>query len=167
MSAQEENVAGKIFYTELGGPGVIMSMNFDARFQPNTRIGFGYRIGAGFGIGQFDGKPISYNDYGGYSYYEQVTRSYYSIPVGINYIFGKPNRAPTFEVGAGATFLTRKVSLYNYEMDKPGNVVGFLTFMFRVAPVNGGINFRAGFTPMIGTSGDLFPMAAISLGYAF
>jgi len=160
LSAQEESVAGKLFYTELGGPGVIMSANWDARFKSNERLGFGYRIGAGFGIGQF------YNYYS-VDYYEQVTRTYYSIPVGLNYVFGKPNIASTFEVGAGATFLTRKVSLYNYDIDKPGHVIGFVSFMYRVTPVNSGLSFRVGFTPIIGTAGDLFPMVAISLGYAF
>ena len=167
LSAQEESVAGKLFYTELGGPGVIMSANWDARFKTNERLGFGYRIGAGFGIGQFYDKQVVNSYYYSGDYYEQVTRTYYSIPVGLNYVFGKPHVASTFEVGAGATFLTRKVSLYNYEIDKPGHVIGFATFMYRLTPVNGGLSFRVGFTPMIGTAGDIFPMMAISLGYAF
>jgi hypothetical protein len=166
VSAQNETVASKLFYAELGGPGVIMSTNWDARFQPNTRTGFGYRIGVGFGIGQFDGNRINYSD-DYYTYNEQVTRTYYSIPVGLNYVFGKPHIASSFEVGAGATFLTRKVSLYNYEIEKPGHVIGFVTFMYRLTPVHSGLSLRVGFTPIIGTAGDLFPMGAISLGYAF
>ena len=165
LSAQDETVAGKMFYTELGGPGVIMSVNWDARFNPNTRLGLGYRIGVGFGIGSFDDKPVT--DPYGYDYSYQFLRSYYSIPVGLNYVFGGPNTASTFEIGAGATFLTREVSLYNYEIDKPGHLIGFLSFMYRLTPVNSGLAFRVGFTPIIGTAGDLFPMLAISLGYAF
>jgi hypothetical protein len=165
LSAQNETTASKAFYVELGGPGVIMSANWDARFNPNSRIGFGYRIGAGFGIGEFENKQV--NATGDYYYREEVTRTYYSIPVGLNYVLGKPNKATAFEVGAGVSFLTRKVSLYNYEIDKPGHVIGFASFMFRVAPENGGLSFRVGFTPIIGTGGDLFPMGAISLGYAF
>ena len=162
LSAQDET-AGKLFYTELGGPGVIMSANFDARFNPNTRLGFGYRLGVGFGIGEFENQQTT----GNYYSYNRVTRTYYSIPVGLNYVFGKPNIASTFEVGAGATFLTRKVSLYNYEAKQPGHVIGFVSFMYRLTPINGGISFRVGFTPIIGTAGDVFPMAAIGIGYAF
>ena len=72
-----------------------------------------------------------------------------------------------FEVGAGATFLTRKVSLFYYDVETPGQFIGHLSFMYRISPVNGGVSFRIGFTPVIGTSGDLYPMAGIGLGYAF
>jgi len=169
VSAQEETVPGKMFYTELGGPGILMSAHWDARFQPNTRFGLGYRIGAGFSIGDFDGKLVQYseNDGSTYAYYEQVTKTIYSIPVGLNYVFGKPNVASAFEVGAGASFLPRKVSLYCYEGKKPGHFLGFFTFMYRLTPVNGGLALRIGFTPIIGTGGDLFPMGAVSLGYTF
>ena len=151
LAAQDENVANKLFYVEFGGPGFIMSTNLDSRFKSDTRLGFGFRLGAGFGVGEFD----------------EVQRTVYTFPAGINYIFGKPNSASAFEVGAGASYLSRKMSLYNYEVEEEGNVIGFLTFMFRVAPVNGGMSFRIGFTPIIGTAGDLFPMGAIGFGYAF
>ena len=100
-------------------------------------------------------------------FHKGVTRTFYSIPVGLNYIIGNPKFAYTFEVGAGVTLLTKKVSVYYWEMKKPGNVIGFVSFMYRITPVYGGMSFRAGFTPMIGTSGDLFPMFAIGMGYAF
>ncbi|GHT09353.1 hypothetical protein FACS189426_07520 [Bacteroidia bacterium] len=41
----QEKPATKLFYTELGGPGVLMSANFDSRFKPDERLGFGYRVG--------------------------------------------------------------------------------------------------------------------------
>jgi len=160
LLAQTEFVAGKLFYTELGGPGVIMSANFDSRFNSNTRLGLGYRLGAGFGIGEFNHSSGSF-------YNDQVRRTYYSFPVGLNYILGKPHRTPVFEVGAAVTYLTREVSLFNYDVEKPGHVIGCITFMFRLMPVNGGFSFRVGFTPVIGTAGDLFPMGAIGFGYAF
>jgi len=160
LQAQETPVAGKLFHTELGGPGVIMSANFDSRFNSKERLGFGYRIGAGFGVKTFGGfYDLEY----GYRF----RRTYYSFPAGLNYVFGKPNRASTFEVGAVVSFLTRKVSLYNLDVYKPGNVIGCITFMYRIMPVNGGFAFRVGFTPIIGTSGDLVPMGAVGFGYAF
>ena len=161
LSAQDENIANKGFYTELGGPGLIMSANFDARFKPGERLGFGYRLGAGFCVHDFA------DDINEWGYRENVTRTYYSIPVGFNYLFGKRNSSAIFEVGGGVTFLTRKVSLFYYDVEKPGNLIGFATFMYRRMPVNGGFMFRIGFTPVIGTSGDLFPMGAVGFGYAF
>jgi len=161
LSAQEERIANKIFYTELGGPGLIMSANIDSRFKSNERLGLGFRLGAGFCIGDFDGYI---NEWG---YRDYVTRTYYSIPVGLNYLFGKSSSSSTFEVGGGVTFLTRKVSLFYYDVEKPGNMIGFATFMYRRMPVNGGFSFRAGFTPIIGTSGDLFPMGAVGIGFVF
>ena len=156
LAAQEKNNAGKLFYTELGGPGVIMSAHFDGRFASNERLGFGYRLGVGFGYGSFEDQN-----------YYSVRRTYYSVPVGLNYVFGRPNIASTFEVGAGVTYLTRKVSLYYLDAQEPGNVIGFLTFMYRIMPVNGGFSFRVGFTPIIGTAGDLVPSGAVGFGYAF
>jgi len=167
MAQNQESIADKMFYAELGGPGVFMSVNWDARFKSNTRLGFGYRVGVGFGIGEFK-EESKYNYNGNFYYdYDHVTKAYYTIPVGINYVLGKPNTASAFEVGAGATFLTRKMSLYDYNANKEGHFIGTLVFMYRITPVNGGFAFRIGFTPMIGTAGDFFPMGAISFGYVF
>ena len=160
LSAQGESVANKVFYSELGGPGFIMSANFDSRFTSNERLGLGYRLGVGFGYGR-----IQQTQWVGY--YNYVTRTYYSIPAGLNYVLGKPDSAHTFEIGAGITFLTRKVSLYNYGAGEPGHMIGHLAFMYRIMPVNGGFSFRVGLTPIIGTTGDLFPMGAVGFGYAF
>lgn len=180
MSAQEEPIANKSFYTELGGGGILMSMNYDQRFSSESKLGFGYRIGLGFGIGEFQDKYI-HSEWGG-GYWETKTRSYYSIPVGLNYIFGSSNKAASFEVGGGVTYLTRKVTIdywnyynnyYYYDVNsiyteaKPGNIIGYLTFMFRLAPTNGGFSFRVGFTPIINNQGDLVPMGAVSVGFAF
>ena len=165
LAAQEEKIAGKLFYAELGGPGVMMSANFDSRFKSDDRLGFGYRIGVGFGVGKVRTKWV--DNQWNYTYIEYIRRAYYTIPAGLNYVFGKPNSANTFEVGAGATFLTHKVSLFNRDVEKPGHLIGHLTFMYRIAPVNGGYSFRIGFTPVIGTAGDLVPMGAIGFGYVF
>jgi len=161
----QEPVSGKMLFTELGGPGVLFSINFDGRFKGGERLGWGYRLGVGTSVGEFDVETRA--DEFGYGYPEGKTRSYYTVPIGVNYLFGKKNSAHMFEVGAGASFLTRKVSLFYYEVDTPGHVIGHFSFMYRISPVNGGVSFRIGFTPVIGTSGDLFPMAGIGIGYAF
>ena len=156
--AQDGYVANKVFYTELGGPGLIMSANVDGRFKSKERLGLGFRIGAGFGVGKFHNDQNPEKD---------VRRTYYSVPAGLNYVFGKPSVSSTFEVGAGVAYLTREVSIYNIDVEKLSNWIGFVSFMYRVTPVNGGFSFRIGMTPIIGTAGDLFPMGALSLGYAF
>ncbi|MDR2042596.1 MAG: hypothetical protein LBP98_09835 [Tannerella sp.] len=164
---------GKYIFSEIGGPGVILSVNFDSRFKNGERLGLGYRVGAGFGVGEFKAGTADEKYYGygygyGYDYaYAYRTRTYYTIPVGLNYVFGKKHSPNTFEIGAGTTLLTRKVALYHYGYAKPGYLIGHLQFMYRRVPVNGGFSFRIGLTPIIGTSGDLFPMAAVGFGYIF
>jgi hypothetical protein len=166
LSAQEKTVARNLFFNEFGGPGIIMSANMDSRFKPNTRLGLGYRLGAGFGIGRFSDKSVMDMN-GNIIGYEKVTRTIYAFPVGLNYILGKPDRSSAFEVGGGVSILSRKISLYTLEVEEEGQVIGYATFMYRITPINGGMSFRIGFTPIIGTAGDLFPMGAISFGYAF
>ena len=165
LSAQEGKVVNKILYSELGGPGVLMSFNFDSRFDSQSRLGFGYRLGVGFGVGDYKKVTVYYENY---PVIETKNRQFYSIPAGLNYVFGKPNSIHKFETGAGITILTRKVSLYCYHDNyKQGNVVGFFTFMYRIVPEDGGFSLRVGLTPAIGTAGDLFPMGAVGFGYAF
>ena len=165
LSAQDGKIANKLFYSELGGPGVIMSANFDSRIKPNERLGFGFRLGVGFGIGKV--KTTWVDEKWNYTYTEKLTRSYYSFPVGLNYVFGNPDSSNSFEVGAGVSFLTQEVTLYCYDVKKAGNMIGYLNLMNRRTPINGGFSFRIGCTPIIGTSGDLCPMAAVAFGYAF
>ena len=159
---------GSQFYGELGGAGVIFSANFDSRFEKGTDRGFGYRIGLGFGIADF----YSYDGY----YYENEcyysssseTQSYVTIPFGINYVFGKKRSSHAFEIGAGATILTRKVDLYNYDdRSGAGYLIGHTSFMYRRKPSDGGFTWRIGFTPIIGTAGSISPSMAVGFGYAF
>ena len=176
LLAQEKPVAGKQFYCELFGPGVVMSINFDSRVKSNERLGLGYRIGVGYGFEEIEDRFIDFFKEFDNTYYPMtffvdihkgVTRAFYSVPVGLNYVFGNPGKASTFEFGAVVTFLTRKVSIYNWEIKKQGNVIGSINFMYRLTPVNSGVSFRIGITPIIGTAGDLYPMFAMGLGYAF
>ncbi len=90
-----------------------------------------------------------------------------TIPMGINYVFGKTSSNHAFEVGAGLTLLTRKVERFNWDEHKEGNLIGHFTFMYRRQPINGGFTWRIGFTPIIGTGGNLVPSGAIGLGYSF
>lgn len=164
QAAAENDATGKQFYVELGGGGVLFSANYDSRFA-KSQLGFGYRIGLGFGITTVE--TNSY-DYYGYSY-DYETKSYATFPIGLNYVFGKQKSAHAFEVGAGLSVLTRKVDLYNYTNDpnNAGHVIGYMTFMYRLQPLDGGFTWRIGFTPIIGTAGDIYPSATIGIGYDF
>ncbi len=153
-------------YGEIGGPGVVFSANFDSRFKQGTDLGWGYRVGLGFGVGDESYGYYSY-DYE-YYYYDTKTISYLTIPLGINYVFGKKRSPHTFEVGLGTTILSKSISLYNYDDHyQTGNFIGHASFMYRKKPIDGGFTWRIGFTPIVGTAGDISPAIAVGLGYAF
>ena len=80
LAAQEGVVTNKVAYVELGGAGVIWSVNLEGRFKDRERLGLGYRLG------------ICYLD------------DTIFLPVGVNYVFGKQNSAHTFVTGANVTF---------------------------------------------------------------
>jgi hypothetical protein len=156
-----ESKTEKLFYAEFGGANVLFGANFDWRFKKDTRAGLGARIGLGFTINEkeeFD--PTT-------GYYNYTTQSIATIPFGLNYVFGKPNSPNMFEVGAGATILTKKASVYAYDEYKEGNVIGHASFMYRRVPLDGGFSWRIGFTPIINTDGQIFPSGAVGLGYSF
>ena len=152
----------KQFYTEMGGPGILFSANFDSRFKPAKQVGWGVRAGIGFTIKDNE----EYIDQNGNVNYR--FRTIPTFPVGINYLFGKETSAHTFEAGGGITVLTSKTEMLNYDSHrKAGNIMGFFTFMYRRQPINGGFTWRMGFTPLINTAGDIVPFAAAGLGYSF
>lgn len=153
----------KLFFAEAGGPGILFSANFDSRFKPQTRIGFGYRAGVGFTLVDQSTYIVQSNG----TYYDYTTRSIITIPVGVNYLFGKPASPNMFEVGAGFMFLSKKASVLNYNKYREGNLMGHFEFMYRRQPVDGGFSWRIGFTPIINTDGDIFPFPAVGLGYSF
>lgn len=152
-----KTVYNKTFIAELGGAGVLFSANFDSRFNAQDRLGFGYRLGLGFTtVDERNSSSFSYR-----------TVSVPTIPFGINYLFGKPNSPNIFEVGAGATILTKKQSILNYNEYNAGNFLGHFEFQYRRQPVEGGFAWRIGFTPIINPDGDIVPFAGIGLGYSF
>jgi hypothetical protein len=152
----------KQFYTEMGGPGILFSANFDTRFIKSKQTGLGMRFGLGFTVVSNE----EYKDQNGNVLYR--TRSIGTIPVGINYLFGKETSPHTFEAGAGFTLLTSKTEMLNYgSHQKAGNIMGFFSFMYRRQPIDGGITWRIGFTPVINTAGDIVPFAAVGIGYSF
>lgn len=147
------------FYAELGGPGILFSANIDSRFKASS-LGWGFRAGLGFVTAD---EVI--DDPSGYPSYEP--RSVVTVPVQINYVFGKTQSPHTFEVGAGATYVGKKLDILNFDEDgERTNVFATASFMYRRQPVGGGFTWRIGFTPII-ASGFIQPSGAIGVGYNF
>ena len=147
------------FYAELGGPGILFSANIDSRFKP-SHLGLGGRAGIGF----VTASEEKYNPETGYSEYEDA--SVLTVPVQLNYIFGKGNSPHTFEVGGGLTFVGRKLDIMNFYGDKKSNLFGTFSFMYRRQPVDGGFTWRIGFTPLV-AQGYIQPFGAVGVGYNF
>ncbi len=159
----KKNSPVKQFFTEMGGPGIMFSANFDTRFSAKNHLGLGTRVGIGFTIKDGGG----YYDVNG-NWYENSIRTIPTLPFGINYLFGKGNSPHTFEVGAGATFLFQQVDILTYGSHRGESYfMGHFDFMYRRQPVNGGFSWRIGFTPLINTAGDIVPFGAAGFGFSF
>ena len=159
----QERTASRAFYAELGGAGVILSVNMDGRFNAASHLGLGYRAGVGYST------HVVIVDSGSYQYYTYRTESFATIPFGINYLFGKPNSPHLLEAEVGGTVLTKRVSLYNYDnyYAPAGNLLGHLSVMYRRQPFDGGFVWKAGLHAIIGTGGDVHTVPSIAIGYAF
>jgi hypothetical protein len=159
-----ESIGKSSFIAELGGAGIVFSANYDTRFT-QSRLGLGGRIGAGF--------VSAYDDY-----YDPTTGYYVggdrvsavTLPVQLNYIFGKHRSPSCFEVGGGITYVTKKLNIMSFDSynnkDHRTQWFGTFSFMYRRQPVNGGFSWRAGFTPLVG-KGYIQFFAAASVGYNF
>ena len=165
--AQENSPEGKVvnqsFFGELGGAGVLFSVNYDRRFT-KSKLGIGARAGVGFISGYTDNYVYDPNG----SYYSNGRyRSVVTIPVQVNYLFGRENSVNALEVGAGATYIGRRTDFLDFagEGNRP-QVLGTASFMYRRLPKEGGFSWRIGFTPLI-ADGYIQPFGAASVGYNF
>jgi hypothetical protein len=148
------------FYAEVGGPGILFSANYDRRFKPSN-LGLGGRVGLGFVTAysnSFD--TINYYYYGG----RQV--SALTVPLQVNYIFGKGSSPHTFEVGAGITYVSKKLDIFNFYNNERSNLFGTFSFMYRRQPKDGGFTWRIGFTPLL-ANGYIQASAAAGVGFNF
>ncbi|ANE53636.1 hypothetical protein SY85_20780 [Flavisolibacter tropicus] len=135
---------------------MLFSANIDRRFK-KTNLGWGGRVGLGFVSGNYyDWEKNTYDQ-----------MSIVTVPVQVNYVFGKGESPHTFEVGAGATFLGKRIDVFDNFMDSGRtSVMGTAAFMYRRQPKNGGFTWRIGFTPFI-YDGYIQASAGVSVGYAF
>jgi len=146
-AAAGPRVASNTFFVELGGNAVAYSLNYERFFTPKI----GIRVG---------GMYLQTNDDAG----DRVGVGLF--PVMATYLLGAGNSH--FETGAGIGFATAGVSDSDFgEGDWNGSAVyGTATFGYRYQKPEGGVIFRAGFTPIY-SGGTLLPWAGVSVGYAF
>ena len=143
-SAQNEKRAQNVF-VELGGQGLLFTANYDSRFSKRMD-GLGGRVG------------IGYISIGG----DNAT----TVPLSLNYLLGTGRHF--FEMGLGATLLATSGNDNSFLFDENNsNVIGTMSFSYRLQPVDQGFSFRAGLTPIFNKNFFIPYYAGLSLGYSF
>jgi len=134
-------------YLEIGGPGLVISANYDSRFT-NSRTGLGATVGVG--------------------YLPNKSSSLLTIPVQLNYLMGSYQHY--FELGAGATFLKYKSGTIGdfipFHNDANKQFVGTATIGYRYQPIDRGYNFRVSFNPVFDQH-SVYAYAGVGFGYTF
>lgn len=135
----------KAIYAEVGGPGLAISVNYDARFN-GERKGLGYRVGAGY-------------------FSDTYGNTVFSVPLQINYLLTKDENN-FIELGGGTTFInsTGNNKGKTFIFDKVTGFIGTATIGYRYQPVDHKLNFRIGFVPIFYDEGIIWAGGA-SIGY--
>ncbi|MFT3679100.1 MAG: hypothetical protein QM791_02435 [Ferruginibacter sp.] len=128
-------------YAQAGGSSPLVGIHYDRRFSKSPG-------GAGFTVG--------------FGYYGGFSSAIVSVPVSVNYLFGKEKHFA--ELAAGATYISLNKDFF--ESDKSaGGVFGHVNMGYRFQQGNG-FFLRAGYSPLFTTS-SFMSSAYIGLGYAF
>jgi len=151
------NKRARSVYAELLGPGVLYSLNYDARFL-KKQDGLGMRIGISYAENENDCNNCGIVN----------TDTFFSIPIQLNYLMGKDNKF--FEIGVGLTY-------FNYSGDgliilddaktNVNKVFGTMTFGYRYQPVNGGLTYRYSINPFFDIKNFKPWWFGFSIGYSF
>ncbi|MGV8878452.1 MAG: hypothetical protein ACOH2A_05420 [Sphingobacteriaceae bacterium] len=142
----KENVRAQNVFVELLGQGLLFTANYDTRFS-NRRDGLGGRVGIG---------------------YMSIDNAHATmIPASLNYLLGNGGKH-FFEIGLGATLLLTSGDADSFIFDSnEGNIVGTMSFSYRLQPVDSGFSLRAGLTPIFNADFFIPYFAGLSLGYTF
>jgi hypothetical protein len=140
-------------YVELGGAAAIYSVNYERFVEDDValRIGFGY-----VGISATGGSSTA-------------SVSMVTIPVTASYL-GLRSGSHALELGGGAVYVRFSGSVT--DSSSPGafgtasGAVGTAIVGYRYAPVNGGFDFRAAYTPMF-SSHRFDSWGGVSFGMLF
>jgi len=144
LPSGDESRAQNVF-VEVGGQGLLFTANYDSRFS-NRRDGLGGRVGIGYLASDGDNAT--------------------TIPLSLNYLLGKGKHF--FEVGLGATIIATSGNDNSFFFDgNNSNVIGTMSFSYRVQPVDSGFAFRVGLTPIFNSDFFIPYYGGLSLGYTF
>lgn len=140
--------APNILYAEAGGPGGLLSFNYDTRFKKSYK-GMGIRAGLG----------LLFDFYG----------AGYAVPVALNYLTGEG--ASHLELAGGLSYFHFKERNQDSWFNFPNEsfVTPFVWVGYRYQPLQKKIVFRAGFTQFtkFGMPDVLqFPAPSLSFGYS-
>jgi hypothetical protein len=133
-------------FGELYGRSIIFSANYDRRLFKRLD-GLGYTVGIGYA--DLDGLSI------------------FSIPLTVNYLFGKHGKY--LELGAGISYINASITTtddLSSSTAEGHTIIGTMTIGYRSQPINGGFMFRAGINPLF-FSNDFIPYPYVSFGYNF
>ena len=138
--AQSVNAKNAI-YVELGGNGLLYSVNYDHRFNTD------------------------WSARGGIMYASIDDFSLTIVPLLANYLVGNNHM---LEIGAGVAYIGINVKVDGEEFFNVSgsDIAGTGNIGYRYQNVDGGFVFRIGFTPLFSQHG-FTPWAGLSLGYAF
>lgn len=148
--AQPLHSAGNTIYAELLGPGLLYSLNYDRMLTESLSGRVGFSV---FSVDAETSDP-------GQSKKVGVT----TIPATLNYLIGKGSHK--LELSGGLVFITASRKFNGVSKIESSGALGTAGLGYRYHPVNGGFNFRLGFSPFFDK--DVFvPWAGMSLGYSF
>jgi hypothetical protein len=88
-----------------------------------------------------------------------------TVPLSLNYLLGKGNKF--FELGLGATYISTSGDAEVLFNKNESNVVGTMSFFYRVQPEDSGFAFRIGLSPVFSKDFFLPYYGGLSLGYTF
>lgn len=146
-------------YGDVGGPGGIISVNYDRRFTGEK--GFGFRAGLGTILLS---KPVSD--------ILTETKPHLTFPLELNYLMGKEGNY--FELGAGMTFLgnmssnpavtEKDESTPATAPDRPDDMIWHATLGYRYQPLKRGFTSRVFLSPVKTPNSSLFLYGGVSFG---
>ncbi len=160
VHAQPQGIAKNTIFFELGGNGLIYSINYDRLITKSFSLRIGYSsFSATVPVGLVS---------------DQISVTI--IPAMANYLYG--DGSSRLELGAGISFVpsitTTQANFLpvlfgqNPSISHQSGSGMFFTSVigYRYQPIDGGFNFRIGFTPLI-VNDRVLPWASLSLGWTF
>ncbi len=138
-------MSSAVVYVEIGGPGILYSINFEYRVTINFVLRAGYS--------SWSIRPFGF-------FRSRESDSFIGFPISLSYLYGR--NADKLEIGIGIVPSYLKA----FGLGEGRAILGTATIGYRFEPEEGGVLFRLDFTPFL-AGRQLVPFAGASLGYAF